>query len=215
MNREGLVGQPTSEVVRYIALNNPQIQQFSLTGYAYDASGYLNIANPKTIDRGRVLFPDWFHEAQRAVGMPYLGIASMVITEGGVSHIPMLDFDHPGGRRSVKRLRQILARLNLPPGAIISSGRGYHYMGFELLPETGFDDVARKVESLPDNQNGRPTGTYTGIDYAWMYASETRDFWVLRVNQGFEKPKLPKVITLYNSHLMDKMASNTLQPQLF
>lgn len=55
--------------------------------------------------------------------------------DGSVRHIPMMDFRCLPSPENLERIRTILTGLGQKSGAIVESGRSYHFYGFELLDE--------------------------------------------------------------------------------
>ena len=71
-----------------------------------------------------------------------VGIWSEVglIDEGSSWHIPMMDFKEPDCPEFLDRIRHLMKLIEQSDGAILSSGRSYHYYGTHLMEETEWFD---------------------------------------------------------------------------
>src|SRR3989344_1656377 len=69
----------------------------------------------------------WVHEA--------LSVVSRVRTEYGYCHIPLLDMDLPIAEASADEAEEVARGLGINSGAIVDSGKSYHFWGLDLLSE--------------------------------------------------------------------------------
>ena len=69
----------------------------------------------------------WVHEA--------LSVVSRVRTEYGYCHIPLLDMDLPIAEASAAEAEEVARGLGINSGAIVDSGKSYHFWGLDLLSE--------------------------------------------------------------------------------
>lgn len=69
----------------------------------------------------------WVHEA--------LSVVSRVRTQNGYYHIPLLDMDLPINEASPGEAEEVAHGLGINHGAIINSGKSYHFWGLDLLAE--------------------------------------------------------------------------------
>ncbi len=94
------------------------------------------LSNLRDIDQGQVQIqgylekPDqkvWIHEA--------LTVLSRVRTRQGYFHIPLLDMDLPINEAGPNDAEEAVRGLGIQHGAILNSGKSYHFWGLELLSE--------------------------------------------------------------------------------
>jgi hypothetical protein len=65
-----------------------------------------------------------------------VALCSKCITkDGSISHIPMMDFRCKPNESTQEKLKMALYHMGLKSGAILQSGRSYHFYGFELMAE--------------------------------------------------------------------------------
>lgn len=57
------------------------------------------------------------------------------LQDGSLGHIPMMDFHCPPNACHLQLIQAALARLGQRKGAILESGRSYHYYGFQVLTD--------------------------------------------------------------------------------
>ena len=69
----------------------------------------------------------WVHEA--------LSVVSRVRTRNGYCHIPLLDMDLPIDEAGTGEAEEVARGLGINSGAIIDSGKSYHFWGLDLLSE--------------------------------------------------------------------------------
>lgn len=62
----------------------------------------------------------------------------VTLTDGQSAHIPMLDFRCRPSDATLETTMTALGRIGQRAGAILLSGRSYHYYGFELLDDIGW-----------------------------------------------------------------------------
>lgn len=63
-----------------------------------------------------------------------LKIVSKVRTAKGYFHIPLLDLDIPVEEGGAASIEEVAKNLDILSGAILNSGRSYHFWGLELMP---------------------------------------------------------------------------------
>lgn len=62
-----------------------------------------------------------------------LGVASLVTVGDEKLHIPMMDFHCEASDDNLKRIKEFLFFIGQEEGAILASGRSFHYYGADLL----------------------------------------------------------------------------------
>ena len=67
------------------------------------------------------------HEALKAI--------SKVKTRDGIFHIPLLDLDIPVDEDGIQKIEEVSFGLKIEHGAVLNSGRSYHFWGLKLLSE--------------------------------------------------------------------------------
>lgn len=68
-----------------------------------------------------------------------IAICSRCITvDGSIKHIPMMDFRCKPTESNLKKLKIALHQMGQKHGALIQSGRSFHFYGFDLLTEDGW-----------------------------------------------------------------------------
>ncbi|GEM_PF-6831048 len=65
-----------------------------------------------------------------------LSVTSRVRTLDGISHIPLLDMDLPIDEASPAEAEEVAHGLGVHHGAIVNSGKSYHFWGLNLLQES-------------------------------------------------------------------------------
>lgn len=70
------------------------------------------------------------------------------LVNGAERHIPMLDFRLPVSAVNTQRVHTIMRKLGQESGAIVSSGRSYHYWGMELFDTNEFQKFLSRAMLL-------------------------------------------------------------------
>ena len=97
-------------------------------------------------------------------------------------HIPLMDFRVPPGREALASLKRVLGTMNVH-GAILESGRSYHFYGFDLVdPDQWLQFMARCLLLVP----------LTDTRYIGHRLLEGTG--VLRLTTCTRKPKVPVVV---------------------
>ena len=69
-----------------------------------------------------------------------VGLLSEIGMRDKTRHIPMVDFREPDCPEFLDRIRDLMKLIGQKDGAILSSGRSYHYYGPHLMDETEWLD---------------------------------------------------------------------------
>lgn len=148
------IGATPIEVLRHIAMLNPNIISFEFSRYR----PVINVAEMKTEPDLKIKMTR--HYPPQAVSKlhtqkikfsdePYFGLHlaegeiinlhSHVLTSTGELHIPMMDLDCTISDENLKMVGEYATILGRE-GVILQSGRSYHYYGFHLLSKAEWVD---------------------------------------------------------------------------
>lgn len=127
------------------------------------------------------------HEALKAV--------SRVRTTDGDCHIPFLDLDIPVEESGPASIREVIEALNeikfndekkihLRAGAVLDSGKSYHFWGLELIPDHEWQEFLQRVLLLDR------------IDRRWVGHRLIDKQANLRISQ--KRGKVPKVVQVFD-----------------
>ena len=187
-----------SEVLRHIALLNPQILSFEF-------SFYVPVPNVAEMDRkpdtrtmmSRHYPPKAIQKLHanviRSSDNPNFGLSvaeneiinlhSRVMTLNGYLHIPMMDLDCPISEENLKKVKEYASALGLE-GVSLQSGRSYHYYGFHLLSERSWVEEFIASSMLAEVCDRR------------YIAHKLKDgFITLRLTAGGLRSVLPRVVS--------------------
>lgn len=116
----------------------------------------------------------------KVAGTPSDGVLALCSTcinvDGLVKHIPMMDFRCKPTASNLKKIRIALAELGQKRGAILQSGRSYHYYGFDLLNQEDWVKFLAKCLLLAPIADARYIAhrLIEGIGALRITASETK-----------------------------------------
>jgi len=150
-----VLGTTSMDVLRHIALLNPDIKSFEFSRYR----ALINVAEMKTEpdlktkmtrhyppqDVSKLVAHQVRYGRESNFGLDLaegeiLNLHSRVITEhGSTLHIPMMDLDcsiSDDNLRMVGQYARILGR----EGVILQTGRSYHYYGFHLMTKEDWNN---------------------------------------------------------------------------
>jgi hypothetical protein len=115
-----------------------------------------------------------------------LAASSRVTTESDrLFHLPMMDFHCPVSEKNLALVAAALVAIGQEKGAIVETGRSYHYYGFELLTEDAWESFLGKCLLLSPLTDARYIG-HRLIDKEC----------VVRLAPSPGKDKQPKVVHL-------------------
>jgi len=132
--------------------------------------------------------PRWMEmEKQRLGDEKVLAICSQCRTKSGsVWQIPMMDFHCPPTDQNLSRLKKALWSIGERSGAILESGRSYHFYGFRLLTQKQWSDfIARCLLLSPL------------VDQRYVAHRLLGGMSVLRITSSRTKPYVPKVVSVF------------------
>ncbi len=200
MRAESLIGKNTADVVSFICNRNPQIRSLMLNSYdaLHDNGSFgkmLYLRDYFEVPRHNLLSPNWIDKIAKKGqdGNQSVAVCSQVtLVDNTVMHIPMFDFDSHGidqrdVQGDVRDLKRELNNLRFPPGFILDSGGGLHYIGTRLIPEANFDSFIEEIYT-----NGSML-----VDPNWLWFCQESCHFVLRANKPEIKIKVPEVISLF------------------
>lgn len=103
--------------------------------------------------------------------------------DGSLWHIPMLDFRCAPNPMNLERTEKALRQLGETRGAILESGRSYHYYGFELKsPKEWIEFMSRSLLLAPF------------VDARYIAHRLIEGTSVLRITSSERKPRVPSVV---------------------
>lgn len=108
------------------------------------------------------------------------------LTDGAVGHLPMIDFRVQPGKRSLSWARSALQHIGQQHGAILKSGRSYHYYGFQILGPDQWRTFMETCVLLAPCVDGR-----------YVAHRLLQGVSVLRVGRSQLKPTVPHVIDVF------------------
>ncbi len=196
---EFLLGRETDHVIKYVTYLNPEIQNIYTVLYDKEENmwdyGLGEVREVRTRAEEVLVRYGWppSRKKDSHTYFDFVGIESVVETSSGLKHIPMLDFD----TANVPRLRNLLAKLQMPKGVILNSGSGLHYIGVNLMSQAEFYDFPNQVEALKTAEGQPYKKGYPGLDKLWVDISLRENAWRLRMSTGPGKPVQPIVVDLY------------------
>jgi hypothetical protein len=118
-----------------------------------------------------------------------LAVSSSVQTTGGeLFHLPLMDFQCPVSERNLALTVGALASIGRTTGAVVESGRSYHYYGFDLLSLDAWYDFLGSCLLLSPIVDGRYIG-HRLLDKEC----------VLRLGPSQRKPQQPRVVHILGS----------------
>lgn len=105
------------------------------------------------------------------------------------AHIPLLDFRIPsGGESELDVLCEALRLMGLQRGAVLDSGKSYHFYGFDLLNQSQWREfMARSLLLAP----------LTDVRYIAHRLLERQS--ILRLSSTALKPTIPRVVRLLST----------------
>jgi len=110
--------------------------------------------------------------------------------DGSRPHIPMMDFRCAPNPMNLERTRIALKQLGQTRGAILESGRSYHYYGFELQNrDQWIEFMARSLLLAPF------------IDARFVAHRLIEGTAVLRLTSSERKPRVPSVVAILSEPL--------------
>ncbi len=140
------IGATSTDVLRHIALLNPNIQSFEFSRY----KALENVAEMKTEPDLKTKMTRHYppqavtkmhaynirHSNEPNFGITLeegeiLNLHSRVVTSTGIQHIPMMDLDCIISDENLVKAGEY-AKILGREGVILQSGRSYHYYGFHL-----------------------------------------------------------------------------------
>lgn len=195
------------KMIGFIADTN-EVEALQFTVYENYEEGYFK---EKSIEKNRLLveFRDIgalskiadfaaFFEKKPA---DHLGIASLVkIKNGGMRHIPMIDFNCGYTIENLLKIEKTLHVLGQSKGFLLESGKSYHYYGIELLSVEGWVNFTKSCAGQDI------IGKY------WPAFQLKRGYSTLRISTSLQKPHLPKVVAKeVRTMSSEKMANYLIQ----
>lgn len=205
---ENLIGKTSAEVVTHLAKTHPDIATFTLGHYENIPGGssgrQLGMTHWEEVPWRKIVVPGWDAAAERLLPRENqtLAICSPVRLENGTTkHILMLDIDSlepyynsktgefvdRGPDEVIKAARELvknLADLHYPPGCILFSGHGLHFIGLHLVKEDDFQPLAWQVVDKHHDGN-------------WSSYAHQYGFFALRLNIGKHKIMVPRVVLIF------------------
>ncbi|HEY6231476.1 MAG TPA: hypothetical protein VIW64_09430 [Pyrinomonadaceae bacterium] len=120
-------------------------------------------------------------------GLPPATLVSLLskckLGDGSIAHIPMLDFHDEPSERNLARVKSALKKLGQKRGAILESGRSYHFYGFDLL------DDERWMEFMAKSLLLAPLTDLRFLAHRLLEVTGS-----LRITSSEAKPKVPMVV---------------------
>lgn len=110
-----------------------------------------------------------------------LGLCSLA--DDDPMHVPMMDFRVPPGDEGLAAVREAIRRMGLKRGAILDSGRSYHFYGFDLMTQKQWWEFMAQCVLL---------GPLTDVRYIGHRLLEGMG--ILRLTSTPLKPKAPVVV---------------------
>lgn len=105
--------------------------------------------------------------------------------DGSQRHIPMMDFRCAPSSLNLERTKVALQQLGETRGAILESGRSYHYYGFEL------QDLHQWIEFMAKSLLLAPF-----VDARYVAHRLIEGTSVLRITASERKPSVPRVVAI-------------------
>ena len=113
-----------------------------------------------------------------------LGLGSLcVVADGASAHLPLMDFRMLPRLQDVDKLKMALHTLGQRRGAILHSGRSYHYYGFELMTRDAWIEFCAKCLLLS------PLTDVRFIGHRILAGSAA-----LRLTRSTRKPHVPTIV---------------------
>lgn len=103
--------------------------------------------------------------------------------DGTIMHLPMMDFRSEPSAQNLRTVKKAIAEVTAVGGAILESGRSYHYLGFSLVHEREWLSFLAKCLLL---------SPLTDIRYIAHRMLE--GIGALRISTCTRKPYMPKVV---------------------
>lgn len=191
------IGSTPSEVLRHIALLNPQILSFEFSFYipvpnVAEMKKEPDIRTKMTRHYPPKVVQKLHANVIRGSDKPTFGLSvaaneiinlhSRVMTSNGYLHIPMMDLDCPISEENFEKVKEYASALGLG-GVVLQSGRSYHYYGFHLLGEKSWVEEFIAPSMLAEVCDRR------------YIAHKLKDgFITLRLTAGGIRNVLPKVV---------------------
>lgn len=126
-------------------------------------------------------------EEEEAIGL--LSRVSILLNSPGSFrelHIPMIDFSCRISARNQKMIKQSMKEVGEEKGAILESGRSYHYYGLSLMTEEDWHRFLGKCLLLPDNI----------IDSRYIGHSLLEGCCCLRISTTNLRDKIPRTVAV-------------------
>jgi len=139
---EDLIGLPSREFIFWLAKENPQIAQFSLTLYKRRAPNPSNfqekIDTPKdelvVVEKNQLLRDKienlLFYGYERDLSLALN--SNILLQDGKIGQIPMADFNCEINNQNSNLIKKLMKEINLP-GFLIVSGNSYHTLSKKLF----------------------------------------------------------------------------------
>lgn len=109
-------------------------------------------------------------------------LSQVVMADGAIFHLPMLDFRVPSSIENLPTVRSVLHQLGVN-GVVLSSGRSYHFYGTKLiLPDELRIFLARALFFTPL------------IDYRWIAHQLVEGRCALRIIRNGDGASVPEVV---------------------
>jgi hypothetical protein len=142
LEREGLISLPADALVSALIKTHP-VRSFTIE--AYVPKTHRQFDERFECDSGVNLFQvvsdlKLSHDNRYA-----FSFFSQVRTDTGLMHFPMLDFSNSQYDYGVERVKEVVCDLGEEEGAILSSGRSYHYYGFNLISSESWRDLLSRA----------------------------------------------------------------------
>jgi len=109
-----------------------------------------------------------------------IGMTSLIQTSEGTRHIPMIDFACP----DISDVHETLNRLEIP-GIVVSSGKSYHFYGFDMRDEQGWKDHMESIRYAK------------GVCTHWPDLQLAQGYSMLRLTPAKEKLYQPCFVEYY------------------
>ncbi|MBI2106677.1 hypothetical protein HYT57_01720 [Candidatus Woesearchaeota archaeon] len=113
-----------------------------------------------------------------------VGLTSLVETNSGIKHIPMLDFTC----RDIGFVHLTLEELGMT-GVVVASGNSYHFYGSSLLDEIEWKDYMEELE--------RDWWEHYSVDNNWVKLQLVQGYSMLRITPAKRKLHQPCLIEKY------------------
>lgn len=147
LESEKLVSLPADALVSML-LADKDIKRFEIRAYVPQTNRLFE--EMFQFEAGVNIF-DIIAKLKQVYGPSYLlAFVSRVRTDSGTMHFPMLDFSSSRVEYGVDRAKEVLSELGQKRGAILASGRSYHYYGFDLMSPGAWTDLLTGTSGYPE-----------------------------------------------------------------